>query len=189
MIDLYPPVSNIATFILGYFTCRAVTIWEARRMQQTAGTSPTQPRRGRVVVTALVIAFLLLAGFGIQQGQFQKAQDSHDRCQERWGQQVVDTLQARSSVSRDVADAQAAKDTAQSQKDEASDRVFLIVAAAQRHISSAEQKQARHDFRAALRDFVIAKRTLDAAKIALDSARAKSINTQAANPYPRLHCR
>lgn len=180
-LDLIDAVTKLAIFILGFLSGKAFTMWEANRAaeaQLAAGrdAEPVKLRGFPVVVTVLIAAFLMLAGFGIQQTRYQANADDYDACVRTWGEDLVDSVSARSKVASKVTDAETARDNAV-------DNVILVVSRfSGKGATPAEEEQGRREFRAALADFT-------AAKAMLTDVKNEQENTKASNPYPKLSCR
>lgn len=152
-------------------------------------------------LVGLLVGFLVLAGFGIQQRQYQQQQTriqdqqaadaqlnaQRDACYEQWGRDVIAALDARATGSASYDKAAAAAAAARVRKDDASDGLFLLVAAAVKTPGGDEARRAAL-FAAGLEDFVAAKRRL----VRLEAARAVAEKTRnqvrTLNPFPRLRC-
>jgi len=98
-------LSQILTFLAGVVTGGFCVYGAGKYLaatddEQEAPPVNTSPRRRSipVIVSVLVVSFVMLAGFGIQQAIFQHQSADRDRCWQSWGAALVETVQRRSAA-------------------------------------------------------------------------------------------
>lgn len=168
--------SYLVTFAFGMATGWWATLRVGHRIldHQRGEQMPSHHhRRVPVILTVLIVSFMMLAGFGVQQTAYQRQAQHRDACYEKWGREMVDTVSLRSTVS-------ASTDAAETARDDALDRIILTVIQF-RSRPNASKTDAQKTFDAVLQEFARAKQRLIIAKQAQISARTE-------NPYPMLHC-
>lgn len=177
-------VTHLAVFALGYITCHLLALWEGRRVLTNDGETPMNehPKHSMSSVPGWVLilvgAAVLMVGLGIQQVQFQRDADRRaeeaqriDVCYEKWGRDMIETLDRRISATGKV-------EAANTVKGNALDRIILVVAALRNDPPAADER----DLDRSLEQFIEAKQRLDMVK-------AEAEVTRVNNPFPVLNCR
>jgi len=183
-IDLFHAVIQVVVFALGFLSGKAFTMWEANRAAEAqraaaaaAGVEPpvVKLRGFPVVLSVLVIAFLLMAGLGVQQSRYQHQHDHTQACYSKWAANLTVNLDTRSDANTGLV-------AAQKRKDEAGDDVFLIAGTLLgRRLTPAQQEQGARELRRALHRFALTKHRVDRAAHQVTTARK-------AHPFTRPHC-
>lgn len=189
-------LTHLVVFALGVCTWLPFTLWEGRRLTdrgEPVRRTHHEPRsldsknRSRVITVVIIVSALMI-GLGIQQIMFQRDRDARDACSQRWGNDVIDTLETRVSSNDKVAKATQSRDEASTERDNAVDSVLLLVRALQRADPPPSEDIQRDRFERALQRFFIAKGKLVKAQDHLDDVIAAAEKTKDANPYPVLNC-
>ncbi|UQS95182.1 hypothetical protein Pam4_39 [Pseudanabaena phage Pam4] len=171
--------SYLLTFAAGIATGAFVTWAVGLRLLHEPTHEGPHPHRRRlpVVVLALIGAFVLVAGFGVQQRVAQQNdREVRERladqtaCLNTWGRRLVDRVENRAAGAQAVERAEAARE-------DALDSIVLIVTALRAIPPQAQQA----DLDRVLRAFAVAKTRKDLAEERLERVRQR-------NPYPTPSC-
>lgn len=176
-------LTHLGVFLLGVVTWLPFTLWEGRQIKhrgEPVAQHPSkraEPRsfsRPQIVASLVFIISLLVMGMGFQQMSFQNKASSQAACYQKWGRDVVESLQARSKSTTRLANAQR-------KRDNSVDNVLLVALSATQADPPLPDSKQREEFVKALTRFGQAKRNLVHV-----AARNEQIKRQ--NTYPQLNC-
>jgi hypothetical protein len=184
-MDLTEPVlSHLGVFLLGVLTWLPFTLWEGKQIkskelgetmpESKAAKKPQSFSRNQSLAALVVIVSLLLLGLGVQQTLFQKASEERATCYAKWGEEVTQTLDARSFAGTKLQNKERTRD-------DAVDDVLLVALGAFKDQPPLSDEERRRRFGEALTDFGIAKKELAAEYKSADM-------TKRENTYPALDC-
>lgn len=186
-------ISHLGTFLLGAVSAYLLARLEGQNMKGPRVSEPLDPNRsplrermtGRgptpgAVLLIVLLAALVIVGFGIQQAWYQSQDAANDAredtrmdCIKAWGEDLVATINTRTTGNARVEAAKIARE-------EAVDAVLLYAGQAFQRGGGNEA-----ELRAGWLDRLLAFRH---AKQALVEITARNEERKVDNPYPKLNC-
>lgn len=108
-------LSHVAAAGLGYFMCHWLTMRVFDEESETEMTHPHKTAETRPplsVITIILVAGVVLVGIGVQSLLSQRADDAHDKCVAKWGDELITTVGTRGAAAERLETAQTARDDA-----------------------------------------------------------------------------